>query len=107
MDELESIKLRKLAELQQQSMQHSVAEEQQLQQQIEQLDAIVKQKLTKDALQRYGNIKVAHPEKALQLIAVLGQLLQSNRIDMIDDAMLKNILIRLTPEKKGFTINRK
>ena len=103
MNELEAIKQRKLAELQQ-HQQHSFADEQQIQQQVEQLDAIIKQKLTKDALQRYGNIKVAHPEKALQLLMVLSQALQ--RVDQVNDAMLKDILIKLSPEKKQFKIKR-
>lgn len=79
----------------------------QLQQQIQQLEFIVKQKLTKQALERFGNVKAAHPEKAIQLLAILGQAIQTGKIeDQIDDDQLKDILMRLTPEKKDFNIRR-
>ncbi len=82
-------------------------EEMQLQQQVQQLEMLVKQRLTKQALERFGNIKSAHPEKAIQLLAVLGQAIQSGQInDQIDDEQLKEILIKLTPEKKEFKIKR-
>ena len=82
-------------------------EEMQLQQQIQQLEMLVKQKLTKQALERFGNIKPAHPEKAIQLLAVLGQAIQSGQItDQIDDDQLKEILMKITPEKKDFNIRR-
>jgi programmed cell death protein 5 len=78
-----------------------------LRQQIQQLEMLVKQRMTKEALERFGNIKSAHPEKAIQLLAVLGQAIQSGQIDeQIDDEQLKDILIRLTPEKKEFKIRR-
>ena len=82
-------------------------EQMQFQQQVQQLEMVVKQKLTKQALERFGNIKSAHPEKAIQLLAVLGQAIQSGQIkDQIDDEQLKEILIKLTPEKKEFNIKR-
>ncbi len=81
-------------------------EQMQLQQQIQQLEIIVKQKLTKKALERFGNVKAAHPEKAIQLLAVLGQAIQSGQINEIDDEQLKEILIKITPEKKEFNIKR-
>lgn len=79
----------------------------QLQQQIQQLELMVKQKLTKKALERFGNVKAAHPEKAIQLLAVLGQAIQTGRIDdQVDDNQLKDILLKITPEKKEFKIKR-
>tara|TARA_B100001971_G_C18191574_1_gene538952 strand:- start:1065 stop:1397 length:333 start_codon:yes stop_codon:yes gene_type:complete len=110
MDELEEIKKRKLEELQKQQGQglNQQAEEQlQLQQQIQQLEIIVKQALTKEALERYGNLKTAHPEKAVQLLVILGQAINSGQITKVDDAQLKELLKKLTPEKKEFKINRK
>jgi len=106
MDELEEIKKRKLEELQ--KRQGAQLEEQaQVQKQIEQLETIVKQIFTKEALSRYGNLKAAHPEKAVQLLVVLGQAIQSGQITQIDDNKLKEILKKLTPEKKEFKIKRK
>ncbi|MBW2966155.1 DNA-binding protein [Candidatus Woesearchaeota archaeon] len=81
--------------------------EMELKQQIQQLELMVKQKLTKQALERFGNVKAAHPEKAIQLLAYLGQMIQSGQVDeQIDDDQLKEILIKLTPEKKEFKIKR-
>jgi len=109
MDELEKIRKKKLEQLQsmqQGNIQNQMQEEAQAQEQIEQLEALVKQKLTKDALQRYGNVKAAHPEKAVQLLVVLAQAIQQGQIDQVDDNTLKQILIKLTPEKKDFKIKR-
>jgi|TARA_Y100000031_G_C8129697_1_gene342279 DNA-binding TFAR19-related protein (PDSD5 family) len=80
-------------------------EDEQLEQ-IQQLENIVRQKLTKEALQRYGNIKAAHPEKTLQLLVILGQMIQGEQIDMIDDNKLKEILQHMTQQKKDFNIKR-
>ncbi len=108
MDELEQIRKRKLEQLQrlQQERIQPSQEETQLQQQIEQLELIVKQALTKEALQRYGNLKAAHPEKAMQLLVILAQAIQQGQINQVDDKTLKEILIKLTPEKKEFKIKR-
>jgi programmed cell death protein 5 len=106
MDELEDIRRRKLDEIQRRQIQQQLQEEAQLQRQVEQLEQIVRQNLTKEALQRYGNLKTAHPEKAVQLLVILAQLIQ-NGAERIDDEMMKKILVRLTPQKKEFKINRK
>ena len=110
MDELEEIKRKKLEEFKRQQAEglQSQAEEQvQFQQQIEQLEAVVKQVMTKDALLRYGNIKAAHPEKAMQLLAVLAQLIQQGKIQQINDLQLKDILRQVTPKKREIKITRK
>jgi programmed cell death protein 5 len=109
MDELDEIKQRKMEELKQAQlgqMQQQSQEEEQLKQQIEQLEITVKQALTKDALQRYGNLKAASPEKAVQLLVILAQALQSGQISKIDDDTLKEILKKITPEKKDINIKR-
>lgn len=98
MDEL------KKAQLEQ--MQQQAGEEDQLKQQVAQLEIIVKQALSKDALLRYGNLKSAYPEKAVQLLVVLAQALQSGQITKIDDNTLKDILKKITPEKKDIKIKR-
>jgi len=109
MDELEELKRKKLEELKNQqeaALQEQAEEQAQLEQQIEQLEMMVKQVFTKEALSRYGNIKAAHPEKAVQVLVVLGQLIQQGKIKQINDAQLKEILKKLTPEKKDFKIKR-
>src|SRR3989338_568883 len=104
MNELEEIRKRKLAELratQLEKIQQQAQEEEQLQQQIQQLEIIVKQALTKEALQRYGNLKAAFPDRAVQLLVVLAQAIQSGQITKIDDNTLKELLKRLTPKKRS------
>lgn len=105
MDELEALRQKRLQQLQAQQ-QKEQQEVEQAQQQIQQLEMMIKQSLSKDALQRYGNIKAAHPEKAVQLLIVLGQMLQQGKITTVDDATLKNILTRLQPQKKEFKFKR-
>jgi len=105
MDELEGIRRRKLEELRKQQL-NQMQEEQQLQQQVQQLEEIVKQVLTKEALERYGNLKAAYPDRAVQLLVILAQAIQSGQITKIDDDMLKEILKKLTPKKKEFKIKR-
>jgi len=110
MDELEELKKKRLAELQKQqeeSLQEQAAEQQQLQSQLEQLEAVAKQFLSKEALQRYGNLKAAHQEKAVQLLVILGQAIQQGQIkEKISDEELKKILMQIQPEKKEFKIRK-
>ena len=106
MPTLEDIRKRKLEELMQ-SQQENLQEQAQMQQQIGQMENIVRQFLTKEALERYGNLKTAHHEKALQLLVVLLQAIQKGQIKgEIDDSMLKKILNQLTPKKKEINIKR-
>jgi len=108
MDDIEEIKKRRLEALKQQqsSLQKQAEEQAQLQQQVEQLENIVRQAFDRKALERYGNLKAAHPEKAVQLLIVLGQLIQSGKVESINDEQLKGLLCRLTPQKKEFKIKR-
>ena len=109
MDELEELRKRKLHELrkkQLEDMQQQTQEQQQLQQQIQQLEIMVKQALTKEALERYSNLKTAFPDRAVQLLVILAQAIQSGQITKIDDNTLKELLKRLTPEKREFKIKR-
>ncbi len=101
-DEIRKRKLEELMNLQQQRQ----SEQQEFQQQVQELEAIVRQKLTKEALQRYGNIKVANPQKAVQLLAILGQFIQTGKIESVDDNLLKKILSRLNEGKRDFQIKK-
>ncbi len=109
MSELDEIRKKKLAVLQRQYQQQAtdeMPEEQQFAQQIEMLEGLVKRILTKDAWSRYTNIKAADPERAVQILAVLGQLLQSNKVKQIDDERFKLLLMKLTPQKRETKIRR-
>jgi len=103
MDELEKIRQRRMEEMMQQNMQ----EQAELQQQIAQLEAVVKTLFTKEALQRYGNLKAAHPEKAVQLLALIGQMVQKGNARRINDGELKKVLAMITPKNKEIRITRK
>mgnify|MGYP001598766610 CR=1 FL=1 len=79
-----------------------------LQQQINALETLAKQYMTNEAISRYGNIKSAHKEKALQLIAIIAQLIQKNQIqEKITDAQLKQLLINLNEPKRETKIIRR
>ncbi len=106
MDELEQIRQKKLAELQAQQ-QNQLEQQQVVQDQINQAEALVKQYLTKEAIERYGNLKIAHTEKAIALLGVLGQMIQAGHIkNQITDEQLKELLKKLEPSKKEFKIKR-
>ena len=107
LDDIRGKKLEELMRLQQQKSNQQQDEQAQIQQQVEQMEEIVRQFLTKEALERYGNIKAAHKEKALQMLVVLFQAIQKGQIQgKIEDSLLKKILEQLTPKKKEFTIKR-
>lgn len=109
MSELDELRKKKLAMLQRQYQQQAsdeAREEQQLAQQIEMLEGMVKQALTREAWSRYANIKTADPERAVQILAVLGQLIQTGKVRQIDDERFKLLLAKLTPQKRETKIRR-
>ncbi len=74
---------------------------------IDELESLIRQKFTKEALSRYGAVKMAHPEKALSLITVLGQLIAAGHLSAaITDDQLRALLEKLGP-RRDFTITRK
>jgi len=101
MDELEEIRQKKLAEMQQSQLQERI----QIQQQVSQLETAAKLWMDAQAVSRYGNIKAAHPEKALQVAVLIAQFVQSGKIKkLITDEQLKELLIYLDEKKKETTI---
>ncbi len=110
MNELEDLKRRKLEAMQRQyhgQMQQQADEEQQAKEQVAALEQAVKERLSKDALQRYGNIKTADPEKAIQLLVVLGRLIQLGKVGMINDDYLKTVLEKISMQRRETKIIRK
>ncbi len=80
--------------------------EKKLQEEVARLEGIVKSKLSKDALLRYGNVKAAHKDLALNLVLILSNLIQQGKIQgQISDAQLKDLLRQLSA-KKSFKIKR-
>ncbi|HLC60756.1 MAG TPA: DNA-binding protein [Candidatus Nanoarchaeia archaeon] len=107
LDDVRKKKFEELVRLQQQKGSQQSDEQSQIQQQIEQMESVVKKFFTKDALERYGNLKAAHQEKSIQLLVVLFQAIQKGQVQgKIEDDLLKKILQQMTPEKKDFKISR-
>lgn len=98
MDELEAIRQKRMQELNEQA---------QFQQQIDQLETIVKTLFTKEALSRYGNVKAAYPDRAVQILAIIGQSMQKGNTRKITDEDLKKMLVMIQPKPKQFKITRR
>ena len=92
---------------QQQNAARDQNEQSKIQQQIEMMEETVRQFLSKDALVRYGTLKTAHQEKAIQLLIVIFQAIQKGQVPrQIDDNTLKQLLEQLTPKKREMKIKR-
>jgi programmed cell death protein 5 len=104
--ELGEARKRRLEELQR-ALGQQEAQQDDAAEQVAALEAFVKSKLTADAAARYTNLKLAYPDKAMQLLAILGQAISDYKIKQVDDAQLKDLLQRMTPAKKEFKITRK
>jgi len=105
--ELEAIRRRRMAEIQQEA-QVRVAQEQQAQQIAAQRQAILRQILTPEARERLGRIGLAYPEVAASVEDQLIGLAQSGRVTQaIDDRTLQEILRRVVPKKREIKIERR
>jgi programmed cell death protein 5 len=105
-DELEQIRKRKLA-----SMQNRLSDEQrqsQAEQQLEaQKQALLKQILSTDARQRLNNLKMIKPEFTEQIELQLIQMAQTGKLPIpLSDAQLKQILLQLQSRKREIKITR-
>jgi len=103
--ELDGLRRRRLEEFQR-AYEGQQSQQQEAEEQIDALEALVKARLSRDALGRYTNLRIAHPEKAMQLLALLGQAIQQYNIKEITDAQLKDLVARITPKQKEFKITR-
>ena len=105
--ELEAIRQRRMAELQQQAQNQAAQEEQAKRMEMQKQNAL-RQILTTEARQRLANIRLANPHMADTVEMQLIQLAQSGRIQgIIDDTMLRNILAQITPQHREITIERR
>lgn len=79
-----------------------------IQQKILEIETLAKKYMAQEAITRYGTLKRAHQEKALQAIALIAQLASNNQIkEKITDEQFKQLLIKLEPEKRQTRIIRK
>ena len=105
--ELEALRQKRLAEMQQGGQQQAEAKERARQMEI-QKQAMLRQILTPEARDRLANVRVANPEMSNMVEGQLIQLAQSGRLaGMITDAMLKDILMRIAPQRREITIERR
>jgi programmed cell death protein 5 len=105
--ELEALRQRRLAEMQQGGQQQAEAKERARQMEV-QKQAMLRQILTPEARDRLSNVRVASPDIANMVEMQLIQLAQSGRLaGMITDPMLRDILMRLTPQRREITIERR
>ncbi len=106
-EEMDDIRRRRMAELQQRIAQES--QRAQAEQQIEvQKQAILRRILTPEARSRLNNLKMVKPDFANQLELQLIQLVQSGRVRTpITDEQLKEILIRLQSSRRDIKITRR
>ena len=107
--ELDDIRAKKLAMLQdmQKAREQQDKEQKEFQERTQELEAAVKMLFTKEALERYGNIRSVDPQKALQAISVIAQLAQAGSITSVDDELFKKILHKLAGPKREIRIKRK
>ena len=93
--ELQAIRQRRMAELQQQAQNQAAQEEQARRMEAQKQNAL-RQFLTPEARQRLANIRLANPQMADSVEMQLIQLAQSGRLQgIIDDTMLRNILAQM------------
>lgn len=106
-DELDAIRRRKFADLQQ-AQEQAMAQQQAREQMQAQKQLILRQILTPEARERLGRIELAYPELKESIENQLIGLAQSGRVQrMIDDATLRQILERVIPKKREIKIERR
>ncbi len=106
-DELDSIRRRKLEELQRGQAEKMVREHQESEVQA-QRELILRQILTPEARERLGRIELAYPEITENIENQLIVLAQSGRVNkVIDDVTLRDILRRIMPKKREIKIERR
>ena len=105
--ELEAIRQRRMAELQQQA-QSQASQQEQAQRMEAQKQGVLRQILTPEARDRLANIRLANPQMAESVEMQLIQLAQSGRLrGVIDDTMLRTILAQIAPQRREITIERR
>ncbi|NLK25581.1 MAG: DNA-binding protein [Euryarchaeota archaeon] len=108
--ELEAIRRRKMAELQnmqQQQIQQQAMMQEQARRREAEVQAVMRQILTPEARERLGKVRLAYPDVAAMVEEQLIRLLQMGRIQgQIDDQTLKAILQQITPQQREIKIER-
>ncbi len=78
-------------------------DEEQLVEQVAALEKIAKTRMSKEAISRYGNVKLAHTELAIKAIAMVAQAVQTNQVQgIIGDLEFKELLREIQRGKTQF-----
>lgn len=111
MSDLDELRRKRMEELQKQAVasENQQIQQQQMQQEMEmQKKQIMMQILTPEARSRLANIRLTKPEFVDQIELQLIQLAQSGRIqNKLTDEQLKDLLKRLSGQKREINITRK
>ncbi|MFH1590985.1 MAG: DNA-binding protein [archaeon] len=110
MDKIDEIRARKLQEIVEQQTQQNAAQAEndaQFAQEVANLEAQIKRMMTKDAVQRYGTLKTAHPEKAVKVLVIIGRMVEKGQLTVIDDEALKALLRQMEAPRRDISIRRK
>lgn len=106
-EELESLRKKRLQELQQQAALQEDLQEEQQKQFEEQKKVVLRSILTNDARQRLSRIKIARPDVAEAIENQLIMFAQSGQIkNQIDDRQLQMLLKKIIPKKREIRIKR-
>lgn len=106
-EELESLRKKRLQELQQQAALQGDMKGEQEKQFEEQKKSVLRSILTNDARQRLGRIKIARPEVAEAVENQLIMFAQSGQLkNQINDKQLQMLLKKIIPKKHEIKIKR-
>ena len=76
-------------------------------QQIIMLESLAKKNMTKEAIARYGNLKMAHPETAVKAIAVVAQASELGHIARpLTDDDFRALLIEIQRGKTTYNFKK-
>ncbi len=104
--DIEELRQRRAAELQRQLAQQQAEAEAQAQYEM-QKESLLKKVMAPDAKSRLTRLKLANPALAGKVEQLLIYLAQSGKIQRIDDATFKEILLKIRGKRKETTIIRK
>jgi programmed cell death protein 5 len=105
--ELEALRRRRMEEVAAQQSNQD-AQEERVRQFEMQKQSVLRQILTPEARDRLANIKLANPEQANAVEMQLIQIAQSGKLQsVITDAMLRDILQKIVPQKREIKIERR
>lgn len=63
--------------------------------QVHALEKRVKQRMTKEALERYGRIRMSHPQVAMEMLALLANLIKNNNTQRISEQMIRSLSLKI------------